>query len=134
MTDYSVAQGAYQSWVSAKNIARKRARDEFRDRIEARISELTSFDRELLVDEVRGLYASGVDSAEIQLEVFGGAPLLWPEIRDAAEIPLKKRGRVAGEVVHGKPGTYNRGCRCEECRAATREYQRERARLMKGLE
>lgn len=131
MTDYSSARDAYEAWVAAKNAARKRVRDEFKEQIELRISELTSFDRAILVDSIKGLYDSGADSSEIQLEVFGGSPLMWPEIRDAAEIPLKKRGRAPGGLVHGKPGTYSRGCRCEECRTATREYQRERARLMK---
>lgn len=37
----------------------------------------------------------------------------------------RKRRRKARVVVHGKNATYMAGCRCDDCKAAAREYRRE---------
>lgn len=38
--------------------------------------------------------------------------------------PIKNEdGYVMDNVEHGKPGTYNAGCRCMRCRVANRERQ-----------
>lgn len=37
----------------------------------------------------------------------------------------RKRRRKAKVVVHGKNATYMAGCRCDDCKAAAREYRRE---------
>lgn len=116
---------AYDDWIAARGRARKIAREEYKAQIDARISGLSAFEQSILVHEIQRAIETGTDASEIRIQVFGSNPLLWPEIRTAAGIEMKKRGRPAGEIQHGKNGTYTRGCRCEECTTAAREYQRD---------
>ncbi len=52
--------------------------------------------------------------------------------RDALEEEVRLANRAdptarrVGAPEHGTLTRYNRGCRCDMCRAAMREYQRER--------
>lgn len=39
---------------------------------------------------------------------------------------LWAEGRFGREPTHGRPGTYTRGCRCDECRACWKAYMKAR--------
>lgn len=137
MRDIEAAKADYADLVQARSIARKRAREEFKEALDNRIAELTEWEESILIDRIKSLYDGGMTGAEIQLEVFAGNPQVWADLRDKAGIPHAKRGRPAGEFPHGRAGSYNRGCRCDECREAVREYQREynrRKRSNPGLD
>lgn len=132
MDKFEEVKTRYLELVSARSVARSKARDEYREAIDRRVSELVELEEAVLLRSIVSAHESGATPNEIQVECFPGNPLVWSELRKKAGLPDSRRGRKAGELQHGKNGTYNRGCRCEPCSDAAREYQREYLRRKKG--
>lgn len=116
---------AYGAWKTDVVRARQKVRQELADVVQTRADDMTKgvFDR--FVESVRFAYETGIPVPKIRSSTCGTIPGEWEKIREAAGLPGTKRGRPRGEPRHGRTGTYVRGCRCEECTKAAREYQRE---------
>ena len=124
---FESAREAYDRMVQARAAVRNQVREEFRDAINARIDELAQWEVEDFLTELRALEELGASSPEIRLGVFGTNPTVASEWLRRAGIKSAKPGRPASEngPTHGKNSTYVRGCRCDDCRVAANEYQRE---------
>lgn len=131
---FESARGAYDRVVQARAAVRNQVREEFREAINARIDELAQWEIDDFLSELNALQDAGVSSPDIRFGVFGTNPTVASEWLRRAGIKGAKPGRPASEngPTHGKNSTYVRGCRCDECRAAANEYQREYYRRKKG--
>lgn len=81
-----------------------------------------------VLETVRSLAAQGVGDRDIGRTVGMS--------RAAVQAARSRNGIEAGSPPvyrqHGTPSTYNRGCRCDACRATQRKYKRERRKRMAG--
>lgn len=132
MDEFEGLQETWEAFKFARKRARKRVEEEFQEAMQARVDEIIRGDREELRDRVQAVLQGG--SAIPIRDNLGLHSKSWIDFQEEAGVPKSPPGRPAQPLVHGRYSSYTRGCRCDECRAAVREYQRERARKvqMKG--